>query len=63
MKLKFLLFALVLSEVKNAELQKRVSGFERITAGLADEVDRQSKKIKLLRRKRYKKSNSLELVA
>ncbi len=63
MKLKFLLFALVLSEVKNAELQKRIDGFESITASLADEVDRQSEEIKLLKQKRYKKSGSLQLAA
>jgi hypothetical protein len=63
MKLKFLLFALVLSEVRIAELQKRVGGFERITASLADEVDQQSKEIKLLKQQRYKKSSSLQLVA
>jgi hypothetical protein len=63
MKLQFLLFALVLSEVKNAELQKRIDGFELITASLSNEVDRQSKEIKALKQKRYKKSSSLHLVA
>jgi hypothetical protein len=63
MKLKFLLFALVLSEERNAELQKRIDGFERITTSLADEVDRQSEEIKLLKQKHYKKSGSLQLAA
>jgi hypothetical protein len=63
MKLKFLLFALVLSEVKNAELQKRIDGFENITASLASEVDRKSKEIKQIKQGRYKKPSSLQLVA
>jgi hypothetical protein len=63
MKLKFLLFALVLSEVKNVELQKRIDGFESIAASLASEVDRQAKEIRLLKQKRYKKSSSLQLAA
>jgi hypothetical protein len=63
MKLKFLLFALVLSEVKNAELQKRIDGFENITASLASEVDRQSKEIKQIKQRRYKKPGSLQLAA
>ena len=63
MKLNFLLFALVLSEEKNAELQKRVKGFEMITENLSSEVDRQSKEIRLLKQKRFRKSRSLELVA
>jgi cell division septum initiation protein DivIVA len=63
MKLKFLLFALVLSEERNAELQKRIEGFERITSSLSNEVDKQSKEIKALKQNRYKKSSSLQLAA
>jgi hypothetical protein len=63
MELKFLLFALVLSEEKSAELQKRIKGFEMITENLSSEVDRQSKEIRLLKQKRFKKSRSLQLVA
>jgi hypothetical protein len=63
MEFKFLLSALVLSEMKNAELQKRIDGFEMISETLSNEVDRLSDEIKQIEQLRYKEFSFLKLVA
>lgn len=63
MQIEYILFALVLSEVRNIELEKRIKGFERLTLSLSNEIDRQSKEIRLLKQRRSKNSKSLRLAA
>jgi hypothetical protein len=56
MKVPILFIFLMLFKSYN----ERIKGFERITASLAGEVDKQLKEIKLLKQRRYKKSSSLQ---
>jgi uncharacterized coiled-coil protein SlyX len=50
MKLTNMFIALVLSETRNAELEKKVKGFESIVKVLSTEVDRQQNEIELMKR-------------
>jgi uncharacterized coiled-coil protein SlyX len=50
MKLTNLSIALVLSEKRNIELEKKVKGFENIVKVLSTEVDRQQNEIELMKR-------------
>ncbi len=52
MRLTNLLVILILSEIRNAELEKKVEGFESLTKGLSMEVDRQRKEIETMKRQR-----------
>jgi hypothetical protein len=64
MKLTNITIALVLSETRNAELNKRVEGFERMTKTLSTEIDRQRKEIELMSQKgKVLKFNHLRRVA
>jgi hypothetical protein len=64
MKLTNLFIALVLSERRNAELEKKVEGFENLTKVLSTEVDRQRGVIELVKRKgKVLKFNNLRKVA
>ncbi len=64
MSIKNLFFVLALSEMRNAELSKRVEGFERITKTLSTEIDRQRKEIELMSQKgKVLKFNHLRRVA
>jgi hypothetical protein len=38
----FLFFALALLKARNAELEKRIKGFERLTGNLSNEIDRRA---------------------
>jgi hypothetical protein len=58
MKVPILFIFLMLFKSYN----ERIKGFERITASLAGEVDKQLKEINLLKQRRYKKSSSLQQV-
>ncbi len=59
-----LYLVLVLSEARNAELNKKIEGFERITKALSMEVDRQREEIELMKRKgKVLKFNRLRKVA
>jgi hypothetical protein len=50
--------------MRNAELSKRVEGFERITKTLSTEIDRQRKEIELMSQKgKVLKFNHLRRVA
>ncbi len=64
MKTANLFLALALSEARNAELNKRVEGFERMTKTLSTEIDRQREEIELMSRKgKVLKFNHLHRVA
>ncbi len=64
MSIKNLFFVLALSEMRNAELNKRVEGFERMTKTLSTEIDRQRKEIELMSQKgKVLKFNHLRKVA
>ncbi len=52
METTFLLFALVLSEARNVELEKKIKGFESLTQALSMEVDRQREEIEFMKKKR-----------
>lgn len=54
----FLLFALVSSEARNAELEKRIKGFERLTGNLSKEIDRRAGEAASPKRKDFHDSNS-----
>ncbi len=59
-----LFLALVFSEARNAELNKRVKRFERMTKTLSTEIDRQRKEIELMSQKgKVLKFNHLRRVA
>jgi hypothetical protein len=59
-----LYFALVLSEVRNVELTKKIKGFENLTETLSAEVDRQRVEIESVKRKgKVLKFNHLRKVA
>ncbi len=63
MKLTNLSIALVLSETRNAELEKRVKGFENLTKVLSLEVDSQRKEIELMKQRKVLKFNNLRKAA
>ncbi len=64
MKITNLFFVLALSEARNAELNKRVEGFERMTKTLSTEIDRQREEIELMnQRGKVLKFNHLRRVA
>jgi predicted site-specific integrase-resolvase len=54
----FLLFALVSSEARNAGLEKRIKGFEKLTENLSNEIDRRAGEAASLKRKDFHDSNS-----
>jgi hypothetical protein len=54
----FLLFALVSSEARNAELEKRIEGFERLTGNLSNELDRRAGEAASPKRRDFRDSNS-----
>ncbi len=54
----FLLFTLVWSKAKNAQLEKRIQGFERLTENLSNEIDRRAGEAALAKRKDFHDSNS-----
>jgi hypothetical protein len=59
-----LFLALVFSEARNVELNKRVESFERMTKTLSTEIDRQRKEIELMSQKgKVLKFNHLRKVA
>lgn len=59
-----LLLALVLSEVRNAELEKKNKGFERLVEILSMEVDRQRAQIEAMKKQgKVLKFNSLKKAA
>jgi hypothetical protein len=64
MKLTNLFIALVLSETRNSELEKKVKGFENLTKVLSMEVDRQQQEIESMKRNgKVLKFNHLRKVA
>jgi hypothetical protein len=64
MKTVNLFLVLALSEARNAELNKRVEGFERMTKTLSTEIDRQRKEIELMSQKgKVLKFNNLRKAA
>jgi hypothetical protein len=64
MEITNLFCILALSEARNAELNKRVEGFERIAETLSTEIDRQRKEIELMSQKgKVLKFNNLRKVA
>jgi hypothetical protein len=64
MRLVNFLIILVLSEVRNKELERKVNGFENLVKVLSMEVDRQREEIELLKRqKRFQGFNPLRRVA
>ncbi len=54
----FLLFALVSLGVRNAELEKKIRGFERLTENLSNEIDRRAGEAASPKRKDFHDSNS-----
>jgi hypothetical protein len=64
MKFTNLSIALVLSEIRNSELEKKVKGFENLTKVLSTEVDRQRGEIESMKNKgKVLKFNHLRKVA
>jgi hypothetical protein len=58
MEITFLLFALVSSEARNAELEKRIRGFERLTENLSKEIDRRAGEAASPKRRNFHDSSS-----
>jgi hypothetical protein len=54
----FLLFALVSSEARNAALEKRIKGFERLTGNLSKEIDRRAGEAASSKRRDFRDSSS-----
>jgi hypothetical protein len=54
----FLLFALAVSEARNAELEKRIKGFERLSGNLSNEIDRRAGEAASSQRNDFRDSNS-----
>jgi hypothetical protein len=54
----FLLFALAASEARNAQLEQRIKGFERLTGNLSNEIDRRAGEAASPKRKDFHDSNS-----
>ncbi len=63
MKLTNMSIALVLSETRNAELEKRIKGFENLTKILSLEVDNQRKEIEAMKQGKVLKFNNLRKAA
>jgi hypothetical protein len=63
MKLTNLSIALVLSETRNAELEKRIEGFENLTKVLSLEADNQRKEIEAMKQRKVLKFNNLRKAA
>ncbi len=58
METTFLLFTLALLKARNAELEKRIKGFERLTGNLSNEIDRRAGEFASPKRKDFHDSNS-----
>ncbi len=58
METTFLLFALVSSEARNAGLEKRIKGFEKLTENLSNEIDRRAGEVASPKRKDFHDLNS-----
>jgi hypothetical protein len=54
----FLLFALAATKARNAELGKRIKGFERLTKNLSKEIDRRAGEAASPKRKDFRDSSS-----
>jgi hypothetical protein len=63
MKLTNLSIALVLSETRNAELEKKIKGFENLTKVLSIEVDNQRNEIEAMKQRKVLKFNNLRKAA
>jgi hypothetical protein len=63
MKLTNISIALVLSETRNAELEKKIKGFENLTKILSLEVDNQRKEIEVMKQRKVLKFNNLRKAA
>jgi hypothetical protein len=59
MKLTNLSIALVLSETRNAELEKKIKGFENLAKVLSIEVDNQRSEIEAMKQRKVLKFNNL----
>jgi hypothetical protein len=53
-----LLFALASLKARNAELEKRIKGFERLAGNFADEIDRRAGEFASPKRNNFQDSNS-----
>jgi hypothetical protein len=58
-----LFLVLFLSAIRNAELEQKVKGFERIAKVLSKEVDRQQKEIESMKQQKLVKFNHLRKFA
>jgi hypothetical protein len=63
MKLTNISIALVLSEMRNAELEKKIKGFENLTKILSLEVDKQREEIETMKQGKVLKFNNLRKAA
>ncbi len=63
MKLTNISIALVLSETRNVELEKKIKGFENLTKVLSLEVDKQQKEIESMKQRKVLKFNNLHKAA
>ena len=63
MKLTNISIALVLSEMRNAELEKKIKGFENLTKILSLEVDRQREEIETMKQRKVLNFNNLRKAA
>jgi ssRNA-specific RNase YbeY (16S rRNA maturation enzyme) len=63
MKLTNLSIALVLSETRNAELEKKIKGFENLTKVLSLELDKQQEEIESMKQRKVLKFNNLRKAA
>jgi hypothetical protein len=63
MKLTNISIALVLSETRNAELEKRIKGFENLTKILSLELDKQREEIETMKQRKVLKFNNLRKAA
>ncbi len=63
MKLTNISIALVLSEKRNTELEKKIKGFENLTKILSLEVDNQRKEIEAMKQRKVLKFNNLRKAA
>jgi ssRNA-specific RNase YbeY (16S rRNA maturation enzyme) len=55
--------ALVLSETRNAELERKIKGFESLTKVLSLEVDKQREQIESMKQRKVLKFNNLRKAA
>ncbi len=63
MKLTNISIALVLSETRNVELEKKIKGFENLTKILSLEVDNQREEIESMKQRKVLKFNNLRKAA